>query len=295
MADSFPYLIAIDGGGTRCRFAMTAPPGRIEVNLGSANVYSDRAAAVQALRSGLAALMEQAGLPQSALAEIPIYAGLAGVTDAQVAADVAGHLPSRCVEVEDDRRSAVVGALGPQRGCLIGVGTGSFLARQGAQGIRFIGGYGPMLGDEASGNWLGMHLLRRVLLHMDGIGAGSALVQSVRQRFGDDPMRIVAFSSASQPAQVAEFAPDIVAAADRGDPVAVDLMQEGAAYLTRGLRALGWQGDEPICAIGGVAPHYAKFLPQDVQNAFAQARGTPLDGALTLAHRLAERVKVGAP
>ncbi|WP_120631636.1 BadF/BadG/BcrA/BcrD ATPase family protein [Ruegeria sp. EL01] len=294
MVESFPYLIAIDGGGTRCRFAMTTPAGLLQVTLGSANVFSNRESAIQTLEAGLTKLMDLAGLPQTALADIPVYAGLAGVTDSQVASEVASRLPSRVAEVEDDRRSAVVGALGSQNGCLIGVGTGSFLARQLDGQIRFIGGYGPVIGDEASGHWLGKQLLRSVLLAMDGIQPHSPLTQDISTRFGDDPAQIVAFSGAARPAEIADFTPDIISAAKAGDLTAQGLMQKGAGYLSDGLRALGHSDGDPICAVGGVAACYQDYLPTEMAAALTEPDGTAIDGALQLARRLAERAKVGA-
>lgn len=294
MTESFPYLIAVDGGGTRCRFAMTAPAGLLQVTLGSANVFSNRDSAIHTLNAGLSELMEQAALPQSALANIPVYAGLAGVTDAQAASEVANQLPSRVVEVEDDRRSAVVGALGSKNGCLIGVGTGSFLARQVDGQISFIGGYGPVIGDEASGHWLGKQLLRSVLLAMDGIRPHSPLTQDISARFNDDPAKIVAFSGTARQAEVADFAPDIVSAAKAGDPAGQELMQKGADYLGGGIRALGYSGGDPICAIGGVAAYYQDYLPAEMAAALTEPEGTAIDGALQLARRLAKRAKVGA-
>ncbi|WP_170461586.1 BadF/BadG/BcrA/BcrD ATPase family protein [Ruegeria arenilitoris] len=294
MDESLPYLIAIDGGGTRCRFAMAGPTGRHDLVLGSANVYSDRAAAISTLNAGLRALAERAAMPEAALTGIPIYAGLAGVTDADTGAEIARHLPSRIVQVEDDRRSAVVGALGPVDGCLIGIGTGSFLARQSDGEIRLIGGYGALIGDDASGYWLGQQLLRRVLLAADGIAPDSALTRSVRRRFDEDPMQIVRFAGQARPAEIADFAPEIIAAAQKGDVVAVALMREGADYVAAGLQALGRDDPEPVCAVGGVASHYIPYLSVEVQSAMIEPAGTALDGALQLAAQLAERARLGA-
>ncbi|HCE70577.1 MAG TPA: ATPase, partial [Ruegeria sp.] len=121
---------------------MQAGTTRHELRLGSANVFSNRAGALRTLTEGLTRLVAQAGLPPDALADIPVFAGLAGVIDEVAAKEVAAALPLRRVEVADDRLPAVVGALGARTGCLIGVGTGSFLGRQDAQGIRLIGGHG---------------------------------------------------------------------------------------------------------------------------------------------------------
>jgi glucosamine kinase len=294
MDESFQYLIAIDGGGTKCRFAMVTPDGRVEVTLGSANAFSDRQKALRTLDEGLQALADKAQLPRAHLAEIPTYAGLAGVTDAVAASEVARSLPSRIAEVEDDRRSAVVGALGARDGSVIGVGTGSFLARQADGRTQFIGGYGALIGDQASGNWLGVQLLQRVLLAIDGIQPHSALTRKISAEYDDDPMQIVAFVGQANPSDFAGLAPEIIAAAAGGDPVAQELMRGGADYLAQGLRALGHTDGSPICMIGGVAPHYADYLPPHMQASLTEAKGSPLDGALILARHLAERAKVGA-
>ncbi len=294
MIESFPYLIAIDGGGTSCRFALTTPAGRHELKLGSANVFSDFDRAIGTILEGLRGLMEAAGLNPAELEGIPVYAGLAGVTDQTVARRVARHLPSGIVGVEDDRRSAVVGALGDRTGSLIGVGTGSFLARQDCGEIRFAGGYGPLIGDQASGNWLGLELFRQVLLTMDGVGSSTPLTDEISARFGDDPMRLVEFSGQARPADFASFAPAVVGAAGKGDKVGLYLMQRGADYLMVVLRSLGWTTGEPICAIGGVAPHYVQYLPPEMAGSVIAPLGSALDGAMVLAQRLAQRHRQGA-
>jgi glucosamine kinase len=116
----------------------------------------------------------------------------------------------------------------------------------------------------------------------------------IRDRYDDDPMQIVGFVGQSSPSDFAGLAPEIIAAAAGGDPVARDLMLGGSDYLAQGLRALGHTDGSPICMIGGVAPHYADYLPLHMQACLTEAKGSPLDGALILARHLAERAKVGA-
>ncbi len=294
MDESLAYVIAIDGGGTRCRFALMGPDGQYEVTLGSANVYTDRGSALATLNEGVGLLADRSGLARAALADIPIYAGLAGVTDSEVAAEVAAHLPARVAQVEDDRRSAVVGALGSRNGCVIGIGTGSFLARQTDGDMRLIGGYGALAGDDASGYWLGIQLLRRTLLAADGIAPDSPLTHDILRSYDRDPFQVVRFAGNATPAQIADLARQVIAAARDGDAVALALMQEGADYIYAGLQALGLDQNARVCAIGGVAAHYADYLPQEVREAMADPAGTALDGALQLARQLAASGKPGA-
>ena len=283
--------IAIDGGGTSCRFALKTPVGVATVRRGSANVFSDYAVALETMNAGLEELAALAGLDAPQLVDIPLYAGLAGVVDSAVARSVAEGLPSRHALIEDDRHSAVIGALGGQDGSLIGIGTGSFLARQMQGNISFVGGYGPVLGDEASGSWLGRGLLRRALLVLDGLEDTSDLVESCLDELQHDVAQIVRFTVAAQPADYGAYAPRVVRAAKNGDAAGRILMSAGADYICKALVAMGREPGERVCAIGGVAAHYADFLPSEIAASMVDPAGEALDGALELARRYAVQIR----
>ena len=63
------------------------------------------------------------------------------------------------------------------------------------------------------------------------------------------------------------------------DPVARALLREGAEWILRAIRALGWTEGERLCLLGGLGPHYAPLLGLPV----AEPLGSALDGALALA------------
>ncbi|MVO18055.1 ATPase [Rhodobacteraceae bacterium CY05] len=284
------YFIAIDGGGTSCRFALQSPSGVTYARRGGANVSSAPQAAIAVLNEGLIELSTLAGLEAARLGEIPIYAGLAGVVDDAVSQFVADQLPSRHVLVEDDRPSAVVGALGDRPGCLLGIGTGSFLARQTQDEMRLIGGYGSILGDESSGCWLGKELLRRALHVLDGILPTSDLVESCLSEFQHDVVQIMNFSFRAKPVDYGGYAPRVVQAARAGDTVGQELMVAGADYICSGLTALGHQPGEIVCPVGGVAEHYVDYLPAEIAATVTEGQGVALDGALELSRRFARQV-----
>ncbi|MFV0245522.1 MAG: BadF/BadG/BcrA/BcrD ATPase family protein [Qingshengfaniella sp.] len=283
-----PLLIAVDGGGTLCRLAALSGGTRVEVTGGAANVSTDFDGAMATIRDGLARLSAAAGASAAQMAGAQVYLGLAGVVSADLAARVAAGVPAARVQVEDDRPAAVLGALGQADGCVVGLGTGSFLARHAEGGITLRGGWGLRLGDEASGGWLGRALLARVLHVHDGMAEASPLTRAVLSEFGADPGALVAFSLRAVPADYAAYAPRILAAARQGDAVAVDLMRAGADYLTRGLHAIGWRPGEALCLTGGLGSGYASWLPAGMQAALIPPKGSALDGALALARRLDE-------
>ncbi|TYC53022.1 ATPase [Rhodobacterales bacterium] len=277
------FRLGIDGGGTRCRFALTRPGTRFEHVLGGANAHTDLANAISILTDGLNALAREAGLSKDELRGVPTFAGLAGVMDDTAAKAVETALPLDSVIIEDDRRSAVAGALGGDNGVVASIGTGSFVVRQSNAGLRFLGGYGADLGDEASGCWLGKSLLTRLLHCRDGLKEDSPLVRDTWQRFDGRVDQVLKFAQSASPSEFAQFAPTVVEAAIAGDVNGQDLMQAGAAYIDDCLSALAWPGDEPVCLIGGLGKRYASFLPVRIARCLAEPRGSALDGALYLA------------
>lgn len=287
-ADNTP-VIGIDGGGTNCRFATLHHGHRVEVTGGSANVSSDPAAARDTLRDGLIDLARAANLNLSDITHFPTFIGLAGMVDQSIAIDLARDLPLANVQIEDDRRTAMVGALGASDGCVICIGTGSFLGRRVAGVDRLIGGWGLTLGDNASGAFLGRQLLRRVLEAHDGTQKPSPLTQDILAQFST-PAAIVTFAGQARPSDFAQFAPRIMAGARADDPTATALVREGAQYIERALGHLGWQSGQRICPLGGLAPHYAPFLSPDIAAHLSVPDGTALDGALMLAARMGDTV-----
>jgi glucosamine kinase len=272
-------LFGIDGGGSTCRFALLTGSGRFDLSLGAANAFTDRAGAIATLREGIAALAAQAGLTDAEVAGGRLHAGLAGIMTAADAGHVAGALPVRQARVTDDRPTSLRGALGGADGTLAAIGTGSFFGRQHDGETRFIGGWGFRLGDEASGAWLGRSLLSAVLHAVDGLRPRTPLAEAVLAEFDGAPADLVTAAQDYAPRDFAALAARAVDAAGRNDPLAADLMRDGAAWLMAAVTALGWTRGEPLCLIGGLGPHYAAFLDAEV----SAPLGTALDGALALA------------
>ncbi|MDI3337311.1 BadF/BadG/BcrA/BcrD ATPase family protein [Defluviimonas aestuarii] len=280
--------IGLDGGGTSSRAALIFgfEGRRVEAAGGPANV-SDFGGAIARINDLLERLAETAGISFGEVAGATAHVGLAGVMDAAMAARVAAALPFKRVVVTDDQPTMIAGALGDQDGAVAAIGTGSFIGRQTAGVIRVLGGWGFLLGDQASGAWLGRQLLQETLMAGDGMAPHSPLTAAIYKRFGNGS-GIVAFALSSSPVDFATLAPEIVTAAKSGDAVAVRLMREGATYIESALTTLGLTEGETICMTGGLGPAYADWLGPGLASRIRAAEGTALDGALLLAARLAE-------
>ncbi len=276
-------ILGVDAGGSTCRLALEHGGQRTEVTLGAANATSDFDGTVAVLLDGLAQLAQAAALPIEALRPCPAWLAVAGVTGPAVASRLRAALPLDRATVDEDRRAALVGALGDRSGCLVGVGTGSFLARQDGQAFATLGGHGLVLGDEASGAWLGREILVYALRAHDGLEPMTPLAAALLNEMGG-PAGISAFAARATPRDFGSLAPRVTGA---DDPAATMQMRRGAGWLATGLNALGWSPREPICLLGGVAPAYAQWLPRDMAKSLAAPAGTALDGALALARRSA--------
>ncbi|WP_166418569.1 BadF/BadG/BcrA/BcrD ATPase family protein [Cochlodiniinecator piscidefendens] len=283
MADTeIDMVLGVDGGGTSCRFTLLCGATRYDVILGSANVHSDYQGAMAVLENGLSELAAKAGVAVERVKSTLAYVGLAGVLCPNIAAQVSRELGLKNAFVGDDRKTAVVGALGPHDGVVVSIGTGSFAARQVAGGVQLMGGYGLRHGDEASGAWLGLRIQSQALHAVDGLVPMTPLLQEVLSQY-KSPAALIVEGAEMSPGELAGLAPRIIRAAQEGDSAALACMDAGAAYIERALMALRWQSDEPICLLGGVARHYAPYLNQSVVAAITDPKGTALDGALALA------------
>ncbi len=275
-------LLAIDGGGTQCRFALQQGAARNVVTGGPANAFTDFDASVACLLDGLKALSKQSSVTLSELYRTPAFVGLAGVVTHDIAARLQAALPLENARFADDRFSALAGALGDRDGVVAHCGTGSFFAAKIAGQTRLAGGWGARLGDEASAQWVGRKALAAALRATDGFEARTPLVDMCLSRFGDAGC-ILRFAATAMPKDFGTLAPEVVEHAGKGDAVAASIMEAGAAYLADGLIRMGWTPALPICLTGGIGPAYARYLSLEHQNALTEPKGTPLDGAIRLA------------
>jgi len=279
-------VIAVDGGGSRCRLVLDAAGKRWAEEKGPANVATDFDAALGEIHKGLAALAEKAGITAQAIARIPAYVGLAGAADRTICDRVAAALPFDRVKVEVDRAAALHGALGDGDGAIAHCGTGSFFGLRRGEAAAFVGGWGSKLGDEASGFWVGREALTGALAAHDGLRPASPLADALLTRW-TSPAGLVDFAMQASPRQIGDLAPDVANAADAGDALGGDVLARGAAHVVAMLDFLGWQPGLPICFTGGFGPRYADYLPAGMKAALVAESAKPIEGALALARAFA--------
>lgn len=279
-------ILAIDGGGTRCRFALAhkTNPGEdhVVVEGGPANATTDFHATVRCITEGLEALAQRAELQADALYDMPAFVGLAGVTGQTIADRLQAALPLRNVQYTEDRVAALRGAFGTANGLIAHCGTGSFFATQFKGAHRFAGGWGSLLGDEASAQWVGRRALSAALQQTDGFLPASPLIESLRDRFASTE-EILEFAQTATPQDFGELAPIVTRHAQNRDSNAQQIMRAAAVYVAHGIEQMDWKPPMPICLTGGIGPQYEPYLAEPIRTYLARPIGTPLDGAIAIA------------
>lgn len=281
-----PTVLAVDGGGTRCRLALDGPDGRVQVEAGPANVSTNFDAAIAEIRAGLKALAEKAGLPPDALYALPAHLGLAGVPDAAMAARVAAALPLSHAQVDEDKRSALRGALGVRDGAIAHFGTGSFFAMQAGGAVRLSGGWGWRLGDEGSAYWVARRALSATLNAVDGLIAHTGLTDALLAHFGSAG-GIVAHAGVAKPGEIAALSRQVTEAALAGDEVGGQILQAGADHIADVLEKMGWRDGMALGLTGGLGPVYRGYLAAPFAATLVKPEAAPIDGALALAREFA--------
>lgn len=283
-------VLAIDGGGTRCRLALAQGDTIVTVETGAANISTDLAAAVAEILHGLDLLAERTGCPVVDLLNLPAYLGLAGAIGPQVTARLEAALPFARARIEDDRAPALRGALGAADGFLAHCGTGSFLGRQQAGEMRFAGGWGPVLGDEASSVWLGRRAMARALDAVDGHCPQTPLLSHILTEHGG-AAGVVAFAARATATETGALARVVTGFAEREDAAACALLARGAEEIAERLRGLGWRPGDLLCLAGGLGPAYAPYLPDAMRETLTPPQAAPLIGAVALARKFADETR----
>lgn len=272
------YFLGVDGGGSGCRARLTDGDGVIlgAGEAGPANIMSAREDAIDAIMA--AALQALSGRDP---AEVSACLGLAGAAASGAGAWLGAMLPFGRSRVMGDGAIAVAGALGPRDGIVAAMGTGSVFTRQLGGALVSIGGWGPILGDEGGGAWMGRRLLSHSLRARDGLAPDTPLARATIARLGG-AHGVVAFARGATGADFAGLVPAILAVPD--DPLARAILDAAADHVAAGVAAL--QRDPPlrVVFVGGLAPVFAARVTRWRQ---AAPEGDALDGALRLARAAA--------
>ncbi|WFU07613.1 N-acetylglucosamine kinase [Rhizobium sp. CB3090] len=282
------FAIGIDGGGTSCRAAVTDRMGNVlgTGKAGAANILSDLENSLINIVASARQALSDAGLDPELASELPAVVGTAGANVGDYGKRIEKALPFASGQVVTDAMIALQGALGDADGIIGAFGTGSVYNARRHGKVWGIGGWGFIVGDQASGARLGRDLLERSLLAHDKVCLPSPLTEQVMAEFGGDPERVVEFAHSARPKDFAHYAPTVFEYAERDDVIAVGILKTAVNAITESLDALLWPECPSICLLGGLAKAYQPWLDARHKALLTEPKGDVLSGAVELAAKL---------
>ena len=290
-------VVGIDGGGTKTRAMVADERGEpIAEAIGAGSAVRpqevERSAGVIAgvVRDAMEAADKNEMRPRV------VCAGVAGVgrePERQELLDMLmAHEIADEVLVLSDLEIALEDAFGEGPGVLLIAGTGSSAVARGPTGATArCGGWGPVIGDEGGGAWIGRRALSVVSAATDGREPETALTGAILTATEtEETSGLIRWAAAATPATFATLAPVVMQVADSGDLRANSLVSMAVEELALHVRALARQlfTDErasvPVAFTGGLlskGTSLRKRLEHRLKTAVpgAQIRTEPIDAA----------------
>jgi len=305
--DPIPLVVGVDGGGTRTRVLLADLDGRALARVEGA---------ATALRPGeerhsadiITALVREAlaSIERAETRPATLVVGVAGGGQERAAQALWQALASSRVaddvNVVSDAEIALDDAFGDSAGVLLVSGTGSVAFARAPDGrIERCGGWGPVLGDEGSGAWIGRRAMSVITASSDGREPETALVGAMLTALEVESLEdLIPWAAEATPADFAAIAPVVMQVAAQGDLRANALLSLGVEELVLHVRTLARRcfTDErvsvPVACAGGLLGKGSlvrKRLEQRLKTAVPGAVVRPDDvdaarGAVRRAQRL---------
>ena len=299
-------FLGVDGGQSSTKAVIGEERGRVlGAGLGGpsnhAGAEEGRARLERAVSAAVAAACQAAGLDAAAVAFEAACFGMSGGPDDKREILLAMLRTNRLI-VTTDAAIALSGATATGRGIVVVAGTGSMAYGRNAEGrAARAGGWGYVFGDEGGAFDMVRRALRAALRMEEGWGPPTALRQALIEASGarDANQALHLFYSGQWPrARIASLAPQVDAAAQAGDAVALETVRQSAqelALLAAAVRGQLWKPGDPVevAYVGGafgsplLLERFNLLVEMEDGNRCAAPLRDPAEGALLEACRAA--------
>jgi glucosamine kinase len=234
------YFLALDAGGTKTTCVL-ANETRVLAQASCGSVKLMRVGEAEATSRLLGLLDEVAvstGVPLKEISRTCM--GLAGLSIAVVrewAEKTLGSVVGGEIELAGDEEIALDAAFPGGAGILVIAGTGSnvvgrVVLQEGETetvGHYWVGGWGPALGDEGSGYWIGVEAVKAGLWGRDR-GVPTVLLEAVQEFWGLESLGELVEMGNAQP-DFAALAPVVAQCAEEGDDLAAAVLERAGQEL----------------------------------------------------------------
>lgn len=238
---SFPqFYLGVDGGGTKTHVALMNEKREV-VGEGTSGPSNPLRVGVETAVSNIAKALNVA-TDQAEVSTVDIAAatlGLAGVRRAdlkqRVKASFVEQFRIRKTEVFTDAEIALFATTQGKPGIVVIAGTGSVCLGKNDKGkMAIAGGWGPLAGDEGGGVGIAQTALHAVAKASDGRGIPTVLSDRASEYFrasGPENLIVAIYSPQVDNSRIAGFAQFVVEAAQSGDAVAMNILEEAGSEL----------------------------------------------------------------
>ena len=247
-----PFFLGVEGGATKTTGVLADADLRVVARFVGrpTNLHAvGRSEAQSALTEVLLELLTTAGTRRESLAASALC--LAGIRTAQDVPPwrqiaVGLRLPEPLFITHDAAAGLAAGSA-DGTGILVVCGTGSVVYGRRADGAeKFVGGRGPLLGDEGSGFDIGHRALRAAVRSADGRGERTLLERLIPERLGLACLdELVPWVSPFAKDRVAGVAAIVFEAAEASDAVAAEIVKGAVEELARSVGVVAhalWPG-----------------------------------------------------
>lgn len=236
------YVIGIDGGGTKTHAILADENGQLKFECfgGPSNFLM---LGTEIVSATIHNLIEQS-IKENNLEHSDITRVLLGTTGAGRRSDAErletdfnaysknNQLHEYNFSVESDARIALEGAFSGKAGSILIAGTGSIMFGKDSNDVIYrVGGFGRFIGDEGSGYLIGKKGLIAVAKSFDGRGRETLLKQLLLERCNIESPELLITEIYKNNFDIASFAPVVLEAASKGDPIAVGIVEQESDEL----------------------------------------------------------------
>ncbi|WP_052045308.1 N-acetylglucosamine kinase [Caloranaerobacter azorensis] len=234
------YIIGIDGGGTKTLGYIGDTDGNIlgVFSSGAANYFSIGIDRVKAnLEHVIQSLCKKVQIDKKDLTLISL--GLAGVDreqDRKIIMKIISQIGINCkIILNNDAKTALVGAHGQEKGIILISGTGSICYGIDSNGrIKRAGGWGHIIDDEGSAYDIAIKGLKSVIKAFDGRGQKTLLKEKILKYlhlYSVEELIQFIYSKETTKDHIAKIAPIVMQSSVEGDNVSKHIMNEAIQSL----------------------------------------------------------------
>lgn len=254
--------LGVDGGGTKTAFLLDVDGKRFEskqITIHPKQVTKQQF--FEIMKLGVSDVCKEAGIgPEEILYTFVAAPGYGQYPDTEAYIDegIREAIGSDRFTVANDCVNGWAGSLNAKPGINLVLGTGQigYGVDEDGKSMRS-GGWGPLLGDEASGYYIGLKLLNHFTKMSDGRSDKTILYDIIREKLDlKEDMEIIDKAEKMKRDEIASLSRIFTEALDKEDPYCKELLddisKEAAAVIDSIIKGLNFKEEVKVSYSGGV-------------------------------------------